>query len=118
LKQQGRLLEIVDQRLGSDYSQEEALMMLNVALLCTNTLPTQRPRMSSVVKMLCGQAPIEITPDDDLNEDLRFNIAQSRQSMNSRTDWSCAPSSDHSVLLHSSKDSGYLPSSSSSSVKL
>ncbi|CAM0946050.1 unnamed protein product [Alopecurus aequalis] len=120
LKQQGRLLEIVDRRLGSDYSQEEALMMLNVALLCTNTLPAHRPRMSSVVKMLCGEAPIEVTPDDDLNEDFRFNIAQSQQSMNSRTDWSCAPStsSDPSILLRSGKDSGYLPSSSSSSLKL
>ncbi|KQJ94159.1 probable LRR receptor-like serine/threonine-protein kinase At1g53440 isoform X2 [Brachypodium distachyon] len=118
LKQQERLLEIVDQRLGSDYSQEEALMMLNVALLCTNTSPTQRPRMSSVVKMLCGQTPIEVTPDDDLREDLRFNITRSRQSMNSRTDWSCAPQSDPSILLHGSNDSGYLPSSSSSSLKL
>lgn len=119
LKQQGRLLEIIDQRLGSDYSQEEALRMLNVALLCTNTLPTQRPRMSSVVNMLCGQAPIEVAPHDDLSDDLRLNISQSRRSMNSsRTDWSCAPASDPSILRHNSKGSGYLPSSSSSSVKL
>lgn len=83
LKQQGRLVEIVDQRLGSDYSQEAALLLLNVALLCTNTLPTQRPRMSSVVKMLCGEAPIEVTPDDDMSEDLRINSNQSRQSINS-----------------------------------
>lgn len=93
--------------------------MLNVALLCTNTLPTQRPRMSSVVNMLCGQAPIEVVPHDDLSDDLQLNIFQSRQSMNSsRTDWSCAPASDPSILLHNSKDSGYRPSSSSSSLKL
>uniref|UniRef100_A0A0D9VE40 non-specific serine/threonine protein kinase n=1 Tax=Leersia perrieri TaxID=77586 RepID=A0A0D9VE40_9ORYZ len=48
LKQEGKLLEIVDQRLGSRYSQDEALRMLNVALLCTNTSPAQRPKMSSV----------------------------------------------------------------------
>uniref|UniRef100_A0A0A9CUU7 Serine-threonine/tyrosine-protein kinase catalytic domain-containing protein n=1 Tax=Arundo donax TaxID=35708 RepID=A0A0A9CUU7_ARUDO len=89
LRQQGKLLDIVDRRLGSDYSQEQALRLLNVALLCTNTLPTQRPRMSSVVKMLCGEIPIEVVPDDDLSEDLRFNISQSHHSMNnSQTDWS------------------------------
>ncbi|WVZ77197.1 hypothetical protein U9M48_025092 [Paspalum notatum var. saurae] len=120
LKQQGKLLEMVDRRLGSDYSQEQALRLLNVALLCTNTSPTQRPRMSSVVKMLCGQIPIEIVPDDDdLSEDLRLDIAQSVHSMNnSQTDWSQLPSSDPSTLLHNSKGSGYLPSSSSSSLKL
>lgn len=119
MKQQGRLLEVVDGRLGSDYSQEQALRLLNVALLCTNTLPTQRPRMSSVVKMLCGQIPIEVSPDDaDLTEDL-LHLAQSQHSLsNSRTDWSQIPSSDCSILLHDSKDSGCFPSSSSSSLKL
>uniref|UniRef100_K3YPR2 non-specific serine/threonine protein kinase n=2 Tax=Setaria italica TaxID=4555 RepID=K3YPR2_SETIT len=118
LKQQGRLLEVVDRRLGSDYSQEQALRLLNVALLCTSTLPTQRPRMSSVVKMLCGQIPIEVSPDDaDLIEDL--HIAQPHHSLNnSQIDWSQIPSSDCSILLHDSKDSGCLPSSSSSSLKL
>lgn len=132
LKQQGKLLEMVDRRLGSDYSQEQALRLLDVALLCTSIQPTQRPRMSSVVKMLCGEIPVEIVPaDDDLSEDLRLNIAQSRQSIdnsqtnwsqysvnNSQTNWSETLSSDPSVLPHSSKDSGYLPSSSSLSVKL
>lgn len=120
LKQQGKLLEMVDQRLGSEYSQVQALRLLNIALLCTNTSPTQRPRMSSVVKMLCGQIPIEVVPDDDdLIEDLRLNFTQSPSSMNnSKTDWSEMPLSDPSILLHNSKDSGYLPSSSSSSLKL
>jgi len=136
LNQQGKLLELVDQRLGSDYSQEQALRLLNIALLCTKTSPTQRPRMSSVVKMLCGQIPIEVVPDNDnLSEDLRFDIARSQCSMNdsktdwsqmpskcsmndSKTDWSQMPSSDPSILRHTSKDSGYLPSSSSSSLKL
>lgn len=76
--------------------------------------------MSSVVKMLCGQIPIEVIPaDDDLSEDLRLNIAQSQHSVNnSQTDWSQTIESDPSVLLYNSKDSGYLPSSSSSYLKL
>ncbi|KAL6888957.1 hypothetical protein ACP4OV_009983 [Aristida adscensionis] len=119
LKQHGRLLEIVDPRLGSDYLQEQALRLLSVALLCTNTSPTQRPRMSSVVKMLCGQIPIEVVPDDDLSEDLRLNISKTNHSVsNSQADWSHVPYSDPSILQHSIKDSGYLPSSSSSSLML
>lgn len=119
LKQEGRLLEIVDQRLGSHYSQEEALRMLNVALLCTNTSPVQRPRMSSVVSMLCGQAPLEVVPDEDLSGYIRPSYSQSNQSMNnSLTEWSYVPSSDPSILLQNSMESGYLPSSSSPSSKL
>lgn len=62
LEEQGNLLELVDPDLGSNYSSEEAMRMLNVALLCTNPSPTLRPAMSSVVSMLEGkiavQAPI------------------------------------------------------------
>uniref|UniRef100_A0A0E0JXR4 non-specific serine/threonine protein kinase n=1 Tax=Oryza punctata TaxID=4537 RepID=A0A0E0JXR4_ORYPU len=119
LKQEGRLLEIVDQRLGSHYSQDEALRMLNVALLCTNASPVQRPKMSSVVNMLCGQAPLEVVPDEDLSGYIRPSDSQSNQSMNnSLTEWSFAPSSDPSILLQNSVESGYLPSSSSPSSKL
>ncbi|GJM90679.1 hypothetical protein PR202_ga06982 [Eleusine coracana subsp. coracana] len=119
LKQQGRLLEIVDPCLGSDYSQEQAQRLLNIALLCTNSLPTQRPRMSSVVKMIRGQIPIEVMPDDDMSEDLQLKISQPHDSVsNTQTGWSLEPSSDPSVLQHINKDSGYLPSSSSSSLKL
>lgn len=62
LEEQGNLLELVDPDLGSKYSSEEAMRMLNIALLCTNPSPTLRPAMSSVVSMLEGkiavQAPI------------------------------------------------------------
>ncbi|GLT26710.1 hypothetical protein SLA2020_017560 [Shorea laevis] len=42
LQEIGSLLELVDPNLGSEYSSEEAMMMLNVALLCTNASPTLR----------------------------------------------------------------------------
>lgn len=62
LEEQGNLLELVDPDIGSNYSSEEAMRMLNIALLCTNPSPTLRPAMSSVVSMLEGkiavQAPI------------------------------------------------------------
>ncbi|KAL5725879.1 hypothetical protein ACHQM5_008968 [Ranunculus cassubicifolius] len=59
LQGQGNLLELVDPSLESDYSKEEALTMMNIAFLCTNTSPTLRPAMSSVVKMLEGQIPVQ-----------------------------------------------------------
>ncbi|KAJ9563063.1 hypothetical protein OSB04_008223 [Centaurea solstitialis] len=59
LQEQGTLLELVDPGLGPEYPKEEAMMMLNLALLCTNPSPTLRPLMSSVVKMLEGKIPVQ-----------------------------------------------------------
>ncbi|KAF7836623.1 putative LRR receptor-like serine/threonine-protein kinase [Senna tora] len=59
LQEQGNLLELVDPSLGSSYSEEEAMRMLQLALLCTNPSPTLRPSMSSVVSMLEGKSPIQ-----------------------------------------------------------
>lgn len=52
LQEEGNLLDLVDTRLGSDYSKEEALNILNLALMCTENSPTLRPAMSAVVTML------------------------------------------------------------------
>lgn len=59
LQERGSLLELVDPALGSDYSSEEAMVMLNVALLCTNASPTLRPKMSQVVSMLEGRTAVQ-----------------------------------------------------------
>ncbi|CAD6225231.1 unnamed protein product [Miscanthus lutarioriparius] len=55
----GALLELVDPDLGSNYSTEEALIMLNVALLCTTAAPKLRPKMSKVVSLLEGHTPLQ-----------------------------------------------------------
>lgn len=52
LQEEGNLLDLVDTRLGSDYSKEEALNILNLAIMCTESSPTLRPAMSAVVTML------------------------------------------------------------------
>ncbi|KAF8035274.1 hypothetical protein BT93_C1332 [Corymbia citriodora subsp. variegata] len=74
LQEQGNVLELVDPRLGSDYSEEEAVRMLNLALLCTNPSPTLRPPMSSVVSMLEGKSAIQapIIKRTSTNPDPRF----------------------------------------------
>ncbi|XP_028791799.1 probable LRR receptor-like serine/threonine-protein kinase At1g07650 [Neltuma alba] len=73
LQERGNLLELVDPDLGSDYSTEEAMVMLNVALLCTNASPTLRPKMSQVVSMLEGQTDIQ-----DLLSDPGYSASSSK----------------------------------------
>ncbi|VVA90320.1 unnamed protein product [Arabis nemorensis] len=50
--QSGCLLELVDPNLDSNYSENEATVMLNMALMCTNMSSLLRPHMSEVVNML------------------------------------------------------------------
>ncbi|KAI4333511.1 hypothetical protein L6164_018305 [Bauhinia variegata] len=58
LKEKGDLMELVDKRLGSDFDKEEAMVMITVALLCTNVTAAHRPTMSSVVSMLEGSVVV------------------------------------------------------------
>ncbi|KAJ6801716.1 putative LRR receptor-like serine/threonine-protein kinase isoform X2 [Iris pallida] len=62
LAERGSLLELVDPKLESNYSREEALQMLNLVLLCTNPSPSARPLMSTVVSMLEGKIPVHLSP--------------------------------------------------------
>lgn len=54
-----RDLELVDKDL-SEFNEEEARRVIEVALLCTQTSPGLRPSMSRVVAMLCGDAEIPV----------------------------------------------------------
>ncbi|KAG6696132.1 hypothetical protein I3842_09G132100 [Carya illinoinensis] len=58
LQKRGDLMELVDPKLGSDFNKEEAIRMIKVALLCTNSSPALRPTMSAVVGMLEGQTVV------------------------------------------------------------
>ncbi|KAA8525012.1 hypothetical protein F0562_011350 [Nyssa sinensis] len=73
LQERGSLLELVDPDLGSEYSSDEAMVMLNVALLCTNASPTLRPTMSQVVSMLEGRTAVQ-----DLLSDPGFSTIDSK----------------------------------------
>lgn len=74
LQEQGNLLELLDPELGSDYSKEEALRLLDIALLCTNPSPSLRPSMSSVTSMIDGKIPVQapIVKRTGTNDELRF----------------------------------------------
>lgn len=52
LEESGKLHELIDENLCSKYSEEEAIQMIKLALLCANHFPTMRPAMSKVVNIL------------------------------------------------------------------
>ncbi|KAI3774930.1 hypothetical protein L1987_49494 [Smallanthus sonchifolius] len=89
LQEQENLLELVDPGLGSNYSKEEAMRMLNIALLCTNPSPTLRPAMSAVVSMLEGKIPVQtqVMKRGAMDADMRFRafelLSQDSQTLTS-----------------------------------
>ncbi|TYJ34356.1 hypothetical protein E1A91_A05G162800v1 [Gossypium mustelinum] len=82
LQQSGKLLELVDNKLGSNYNKSEAERMIKVALLGTNASPSLRPTMSDVVGMLEGTITIpDVIPNAcSYNEDLRFKAIRDHRS--------------------------------------
>nr|POE70757.1 isoform 2 of probable lrr receptor-like serine/threonine-protein kinase [Quercus suber] len=101
LQQKGNLMELVDPKLGSEFSKEEVLRMIKVALLCTNPSPAPRPTMTAVVSMLEGGTVVDelnIDPSIYGNNEWRFEalrnqLGQSPQSI-SRENQSLAQSSN------------------------
>nr|AMM43083.1 LRR-RLK [Vernicia montana] len=81
LQQSGNLMELVDEKLGSDFKKKEAERMIKASLLCTNGSPSLRPSMSEVVNMLEGTAIIpDVIPEaNNYNEDLRFKAIREHQ---------------------------------------
>lgn len=59
LQREKRLDAIVDRNLNNDYDSQEVEMMIQVALLCTQASPEDRPTMSEVVRMLEGEGLAE-----------------------------------------------------------
>ncbi|XXG90311.1 hypothetical protein AAC387_Pa12g2109 [Persea americana] len=59
LQERGSLIELVDPKLGSEFNKEEAIGMITIALLCTNSSSTLRPTMSAVVSMLEGRTDVQ-----------------------------------------------------------
>lgn len=106
LQERGSLLELVDPDLGSAYSSEEAMVMLNVALLCTNASPTLRPTMSQVVSMLDGRTAVQ-----DLLSDPGFSAVDAKYRAIRNHFWQ-NPSRTHSMSTDGpctdSKDTDHL----------
>ncbi|XP_078174355.1 LRR receptor kinase SERK2-like isoform X2 [Carex rostrata] len=59
LQRESRLDAIVDKNLGGSYDRDEVKTVIQVALLCTQASPEERPAMSEVVRMLEGEGLAE-----------------------------------------------------------
>ncbi|KAF8721705.1 hypothetical protein HU200_022878 [Digitaria exilis] len=59
LQREGQLDSIVDGNLNQNYDNEELEMIIQIALLCTQASPEDRPSMSEVVRMLEGEGLAE-----------------------------------------------------------
>uniref|UniRef100_A0A2N9GDY9 Uncharacterized protein n=1 Tax=Fagus sylvatica TaxID=28930 RepID=A0A2N9GDY9_FAGSY len=113
LQQKGTLLELVDPDLGSEFSKEEALRMIKVALLCINPSSALRPIMSTVVSMLEGQTVVhELNMDPSIYaNDLRVG------SLKDQCQTLRASSSESQSLIQSS-NATWMGSSSTSAQDL
>ncbi|KAG2689288.1 hypothetical protein I3760_09G133000 [Carya illinoinensis] len=82
LQETGSLMELVDQKLGSEFNKVEAERMMKLAFLCTNASPSLRPTMSEVVNMLEGSTVIpEVIPEPSTySKDLRFKAIRDHHS--------------------------------------
>ena len=59
LQREGQLDSIVDGNLNHNYDSEDLEMIIQIALLCTQASPEDRPSMSEVVRMLEGEGLAE-----------------------------------------------------------
>ncbi|XXG90299.1 hypothetical protein AAC387_Pa12g2104 [Persea americana] len=87
LQERGSLIELVDPKLGSEFNKEEAIGMITIALLCTNSSSTLRPAMSTVVSMLEGRTDVQthISEPNLSSDDLDIkDIRSHRQQIHSQ----------------------------------
>ncbi|MQM20116.1 hypothetical protein Taro_053131, partial [Colocasia esculenta] len=84
----GTVLEIVDPALGGQYQRNEVMRCIQLALLCVQDDPNERPTMSSVVDMLGNPSiplrnpckPGSFVEDSEADTDCAFTCKASRGS--------------------------------------
>ncbi|KAF7135742.1 hypothetical protein RHSIM_Rhsim08G0011300 [Rhododendron simsii] len=84
LEREKRLDDIVDRNLNKHYNIQEVEMMIQVALLCTQSSPEDRPLMSEVVRMLEGEGLAERWEEWQHDE---VNRRQEYERLQRRFDW-------------------------------
>ncbi|KAL5555574.1 hypothetical protein UlMin_037810 [Ulmus minor] len=55
----GRLLDLVDKSLGNSYDQKEAIILLKLAVKCTNISPILRPSMAQLLSVLIREKTLD-----------------------------------------------------------
>ncbi|KAL5567565.1 hypothetical protein UlMin_024140 [Ulmus minor] len=54
----GAVLDVIDPKLGGEFDEIEAVMVLKLGLICSNNSPENRPGMRQVVRYLEGEVPM------------------------------------------------------------
>ncbi|GJY45354.1 brassinosteroid insensitive 1-associated receptor kinase 1-like protein isoform X1, partial [Tanacetum coccineum] len=100
LMRENKLETLVDADLKGNYIDDEVEQLIQVALLCTQGTPLERPKMSEVVRMLEGDGLAERWEEWQKEEMFRqeFNTTH-----NPNTDWIIA---DSTYNLHSEELTG------------
>lgn len=62
LHRDGRIVEAVDERLGSDFSVEEVKRLLLLGLACSHPIAGERPETQSIVQIVSGLVPAPVVP--------------------------------------------------------
>ncbi|PIA56975.1 hypothetical protein AQUCO_00700974v1 [Aquilegia coerulea] len=62
LYREGRILEAVDENLGTDYVDAEAEKLLLLGLACSHPIASERPKAKNIVQMISGSVPVPEVP--------------------------------------------------------
>ncbi|XP_038970403.1 probable LRR receptor-like serine/threonine-protein kinase At1g56140 [Phoenix dactylifera] len=116
LRENRRELEMVDPWLSS-FNEEEAIRIINVALLCTQASPMLRPPMSRVVAMLAGDIEVcEVTTRPGYLTDWQFDDISKNFASSGFSKHSIIKSENIQTNIHSNitmvSDTEHLPSPS------
>ncbi|KAL5081438.1 hypothetical protein RYX36_009859 [Vicia faba] len=115
LKERGDLTELVDRRLGSDFNKKVAMVVINVALLCTNITSNLRPAMSSIVSMLEGRNAVSefVSDSSEVMDEKKMEVMRQYYYQLEENKISKPPSQSQSLL-----NDGSWTATSSSGVDL
>ncbi|KAF5765265.1 putative non-specific serine/threonine protein kinase [Helianthus annuus] len=58
----GRILDVVDQRIVDDYDKEEAQLFLLLGLACSHPIASERPKTHTIVQILSGSTDVPHVP--------------------------------------------------------
>ena len=65
LNDRENVLKVLDNKVAFDSIQDDMIKVLKIAILCTTKLPSLRPTMREVVKMLVDADPCTLRSPDD-----------------------------------------------------
>lgn len=82
-------MELMDPLLGNKYNKEEASIIIQVALLCTNPSPALRPTMSEALSMVEGKTMVQeliLEPNNPCSHEWVYQASQKLAEQISETD--------------------------------